>query len=210
MQRHLHLSHKGVRGFWRRHDSFLSSGNITHLFKCYSSARKIIWYRFFMLHEDILISSSEVISQIVWHILPNRILHGRFHKICRTKFLIGIRRFRRRRDSSKIRIPNDALVKLSIAWIFRWSTRSTVALITVNTLRPRQTYRHFADSILKCIFLNENVIILLKVSLKFNPKVPISNIPALDQKMAWHRPGDKPLSESMMVMLLTHICVTRS
>ena len=27
--------------------------------------------------------------------------------------------------------------------------------------------------------------------------------------MAWCRPGDKPLSESMMVSLLTHICVTR-
>ena len=27
--------------------------------------------------------------------------------------------------------------------------------------------------------------------------------------MAWRRPGDKPLSESMMVSLLTHICVTR-
>ena len=27
--------------------------------------------------------------------------------------------------------------------------------------------------------------------------------------MAWHRPGYKPLSEPMMVCLLTHICVTR-
>ena len=28
---------------------------------------------------------------------------------------------------------------------------------TFNTLRPRQNGRHFADYILKCIFLNENV-----------------------------------------------------
>ena len=27
--------------------------------------------------------------------------------------------------------------------------------------------------------------------------------------MAWHRPGDKPLSEPMMVSLLTHTCVSR-
>ena len=27
--------------------------------------------------------------------------------------------------------------------------------------------------------------------------------------MAWRRPGDKPLSESMMVSLPTHICITR-
>ena len=33
-------------------------------------------------------------------------------------------------------------------------------------------------------------------------------IPSLVQIMAWRRPGDKPLSEPMMVSLLTHICVT--
>ena len=27
--------------------------------------------------------------------------------------------------------------------------------------------------------------------------------------MAWRRPGDKPLSEPMLISLLTHICVTR-
>ena len=37
----------------------------------------------------------------------------------------------------------------------------------------------------------------------------ISNTPALVQMMAWCRPGNKPLSESMMVRLPTHICVTR-
>ena len=31
----------------------------------------------------------------------------------------------------------------------------------------------------------------------------------LVQIMAWRRPGDKPLSEPMMVSLLTQICVTR-
>ena len=79
----------------------------------------------------------------------------------------------------------------------------------INTLRPRQNGRHFADYIFKWIFLNENVRISIKISLKFVPKGPINNIPALVQIMAWHRPGDKPLSEPMMVSLLTHICVTR-
>ena len=32
---------------------------------------------------------------------------------------------------------------------------------------------------------------------------------ALVQIMAWRRPGDKPLSETMMISLLTHVCVTR-
>ena len=79
----------------------------------------------------------------------------------------------------------------------------------VNTLRPRHNGRHFADDIFKCFFLNENVWIPIKFSLKFVPKVPINNIPALVRIMAWRRPGDKPLSEPIMVCLLTHICVTR-
>ena len=77
------------------------------------------------------------------------------------------------------------------------------------TLRLKQNGRHFPDDIFKCISLNENVWILIKISLKFVLKGPINNIPALVQIMAWHRPGDKPLSEPMMVSLLTHICVTR-
>ena len=78
-----------------------------------------------------------------------------------------------------------------------------------NTLRPRQNGRHFANDVFKCIFLNENVLISLRISLKFVPKGLINNIPPLVQIMAWRRPGDKPLSEPMMVNLLTHICVTQ-
>ena len=77
----------------------------------------------------------------------------------------------------------------------------------INTLRPRQNGRHFADDNFNCIFLNENVWVLIKISLKFVPKVWINNIPTLVQIMAWRRPGDNPLSEPMMVSLLTHICV---
>ena len=66
----------------------------------------------------------------------------------------------------------------------------------------------FKTEIFKYIFLNENVLILLKISLKFVPKVPVTNIPALIQIMAWRRPGDKPLSKPMMVSLLMHICIT--
>ena len=81
--------------------------------------------------------------------------------------------------------------------------------VSINTLRRRQNGRHFPDDIFKCIFLNENVWISIKIPVKFVPKGPINNIPALFQIMAWRRPGDKPLSETMMVTLLTHICVTR-
>ena len=82
---------------------------------------------------------------------------------------------------------------------------NTLRQIWVNTLRPRQDGRHYPDD----IFNQENAGILLKISLKFVPKVRINNIPALVQIMAWRRSGDKPLSEPMLVSLLTHICVTR-
>ena len=81
--------------------------------------------------------------------------------------------------------------------------------ICLNTLRYRQNGRYFADVIFKCIFLNANASISLKISLKFVPKGSIDNIPALVPKMAWRRSGDKPLSEPMMISLPTHICVTR-
>ena len=88
----------------------------------------------------------------------------------------------------------------------RLSTESIINQF--NTLWPRQNGRRFADDTFKRIFLNKNVRISIKISLKFLPKGPINNNPALVQIMAWRRSGDKPLSELMMVSLLTHICVT--
>ena len=81
--------------------------------------------------------------------------------------------------------------------------------IYVITLRPRQNGGHFPDDIFKLIFLNEIILIWIKISLKFVPRGRINNIPALVHIIAWCRPGGKPLSEPMMVSSLTHICVTR-
>ena len=77
------------------------------------------------------------------------------------------------------------------------------------TMKLRQNGRHFPDNIFKCIFLNEKLWISIRSSLKFVPKVPVDNKPSLVQILAWHRPGNHPLSEPMTVSLLTHICVTR-
>ena len=89
-----------------------------------------------------------------------------------------------------------------------WNMMTSVGKF-VNTLRPRQNCRHFADDIFKCIFLNENIRISINISLKFLLKGQIYYIPALVQMMAWRRPGYKPLSEPIIVSLLAHICVTR-
>ena len=61
----------------------------------------------------------------------------------------------------------------------------------------------------KCICVNENLWILMKISLNFIQKGWINNIPQLVPIMASRWPGDNPWSEPMMVSLLTHICVTR-
>ena len=84
-----------------------------------------------------------------------------------------------------------------------------ICYVSINTLRPRQNGRRFADDTFKRIFLKENVRILITISLRLVPKGPNNNIPALVQIMAGRRSGDKPLSEPMMSILLTHICVTR-
>ena len=63
------------------------------------------------------------------------------------------------------------------------------------------------DDIFKCILFYEDEIIQIQISMKFIPEGPIDNKPALVQVMAC--PGDKPLSELMMVCLLLHICVTQ-
>ena len=88
-------------------------------------------------------------------------------------------------------------------------SRALTGRLHINTLSPRQNDRHFPDYIFTCIFLNGNVWISIKIPVKFVPKGPINNIPALFPIMAWRRPGDKPLSETMMVTLLTHIWVIR-
>ena len=96
------------------------------------------------------------------------------------------------------------LVAICISQLFiltHWSLVMHICfswLSLVNTLRPTQEGRHFPDDIFNCIFLNENVRISIIISLKFVSRCPINNIPALVQIMAWHRPGDKPLSEPML------------
>ena len=77
----------------------------------------------------------------------------------------------------------------------------------INTLWLRQNGYHFTDDTFKCISVNENVRVAIKISLKFVLQVPINNIPALVQMMAWHRPGDKPLSDPLVVSLLMRILV---
>ena len=117
--------------------------------------------------------------------------------------------FAARLRTSNLDYLRDRLLFTRVRCSIGIDKQSYKSLSLFNTLRPIQNGRHFADDTFKHIFLNENIRISIKMSLKCVPKVPINNIPALVQIMAWRRPGDKPLSEPMMVCLLTHMCVTR-
>ena len=107
--------------------------------------------------------------------------------------------------------PSIPWGRISNSWYISVHPRGSISTylchFSVNTLRPRQNGHHLPDNTFKCIFLNENVLISIKVSLKFVPKCPINNIPALVQTMTCRQPGNTPLSEPVMVSLVTHICV---
>ena len=75
-----------------------------------------------------------------------------------------------------------------------------------HTLRPRKSGRHFSDDIFKCISFNEEFEFRLRCH--WNLFIGSSNIPALVQTMGRRRPGFKPLSEPIVVNLVTHICIT--
>ena len=84
---------------------------------------------------------------------------------------------------------------VSVLWAFI-SCHIQRDIPAIITTRPRQNGRQFPAD----IFLNRNIWISIKIALKFVPWVP-NNIPALVQITAWRLPGDKPLSEPMMVKI---------
>ena len=124
--------------------------------------------------------------------------------------------------------PNKTLIKQWRGWWFktpscplwhhcdelRWPRRlspafpdSVVWSFAFWTHWGREKWRPFLQTIFSDAFSWINIWISIKILLKFVSYGLIDNIPSLVQ-MAWHRPGDKPLSEPMMVNLLTHIHVT--
>ena len=90
-----------------------------------------------------------------------------------------------------------------------YSIGCSVTVLLISVIEAETKWPPFSRWHYQMDFFNENVRILIKISIKFLPNVPIKYIPSLVQIIAWRHPGDKPLSEPMMVNLLTHICVTR-
>ena len=79
----------------------------------------------------------------------------------------------------KIKVKDTMTLLLLCLLRHRSQASQSGKYLQVNTLRPEQNWRHFADDIFKGIFLNENVLIPIKIALRFVSKGPINNIPAL-------------------------------
>ena len=65
-------------------------------------------------------------------------------------------------------------------------------MISLKLISPEQNGRHLADNIFRCIFVNANFCISIKISLKFVIRDPIDYKSVLVQAMAWRLRGDKP------------------
>ena len=90
---------------------------------------------------------------------------------------------------SMFRMSLPSVLCIGFSWNVVTARPFTCMLQQLNTFRPRQNGRNFPDDIYKCIFMNENVRVSLKISLKFVPMSQINNIPSLVQIMVWRRPG---------------------
>ena len=166
-----------------------------------------------------LISTQSIMKSKWWlckTVISPMIMHWRYHSLqlrhqngclvllndLATKFSMGAKVPRSHLGLSVEFIRTDHEPKLVCFYIILCGKGFN--LPKFNTMRLRQNWCHFADDIFKCISSNEDIWISLTISLKFVPSVRIIDIPALFQIIAWHRPGNKSLSEPMMVRLLTH------
>ena len=110
-------------------------------------------------------------------------------------------------DQSSVQQGHPPRTVYKEQWVLMW-----LALHYLWYLNPLRTkffrgniniYLHFVS------FLHIDTTQVVAILHQIRPKGPNNNIPTLVQIMAWCWPGDKPLSEPMIVSLLTHICVTR-
>ena len=76
----------------------------------------------------------------------------------------------------------DAVKQQAIAW----ANVNSILCHHMASIGPNelthplgQNGRHFADNIFRCIFVNEKIYILTKISLKFVPKGPLDNKPSI-------------------------------
>ena len=68
----------------------------------------------------------------------------------------------------------------------------------ITNVMPEWRGRNFPDDIFKRIFLNENICVLIQMSLKFVPKGLIDDKSAYVLEIAWRRTVDKPCLKPLL------------
>ena len=89
-------------------------------------------------------------------------------------------------------------LRLVLTGFERYSVTSVEYCICQFNYSSGQNGHHFLDEIFKCIFVTEKFCFSIRISLKFVPKGPADNKPALVLVMAWCQTGDKPLPQPMV------------
>ena len=150
----------------------------------YEQQQKVISFKL-ILHFRVHINfQRHAMGRCIWYWLGNELSHA----VCITEIVVLMFN---RVDLDKT-VPNWLKINLKTHLIL-WTCFDDKSfpqmmndmppwwlwLLWINTLRIRQNGCHYTNATFKCIFLNENVWIRIKISLKFVPKGPINNIPAL-------------------------------
>ena len=84
-----------------------------------------------------------------------------------------------------------------VEWVYSYWFPKAILTLTHWDL-PRQSGRHFADDIFRCIFTKEKISTLTRNSLIFVPKGPIDNWSVFFHVMALHQTYHKPILEPVM------------
>ena len=103
---------------------------------------------------------------------------------------------------------------LSVLWdhlIFIMGSQYWENNIFILTLSPDSTHKikDLYEFHQVSMIFHGTSIVQLSLLVLYNYTSIIEAESTQTQIMAWRQPGDKPLSEPLMVNLLTHICVTR-
>ena len=73
-----------------------------------------------------------------------------------------------------------------------------ISVYELSSSLPWTKWPLYRRRLFKCIFMNLQCCILIRISLKFVPKGPIANNSALVKVMAWCRTGAKPSPEVIL------------
>ena len=102
---------------------------------------------------------------------------------------------------TKGQLRGKCLHLMTSSWKLKAVVHVVFMLYPINDRGRDEMCRQVAKGTFKCIFVNGNIWILIRISLESVPIVPTDNKTVLLYIMVWHRTGDRSLSELVMILL---------